>query len=110
MHYGDIYLYAFLQDMPETSEPSHSDSVPTTSSESVLSSKEALKEKQNLPSPLGDTATSNEPQRKKKKDQECISDTSTDKDQVQEDLQLSQHETATNKEVCERELGRWGEV
>ena len=87
--------------MPETSEPSHSDTVPTTSSESVLSSKEALKEKQNLPSPLADTATSNEPQRKKKKDQECISDTSTDKDQ---DLQLSQHETATNKEVCER----WG--
>ena len=76
-------------------------SVTTTTFESVLSSKEASKEKQNLPSSLGDTTTSNESQREKK-DQECISDTSTNKDQVQEDLPLFRHETATNKKVCER--------
>ena len=94
--------------MPGTSEPSLQDIVPTAPSESVLLSNKASLEEQNLPSPLCDTATSIEPQKKKKKHQEYTSDTFTDT--KQENLQLPQHGTAqaptTKKEVCEIKLKR----
>ena len=87
-------MYACLQDMPETSESSLQDSVPTAPAESVLLSNEASLEEQNLPSPLGDTATSIEPQKEKKKHQEYASDTFTDMEQLQEILLLPQRGTA----------------
>ena len=94
--------------MPETSESSLQDSVPTAPAESVLLSNEASLEEQNLPSPLGDTATPIEPQKEKKKHQEYASDTFTDTEQLQENLLLPQSGTAqaptSKKEVCEIKL------
>ena len=77
--------------MPETAEQSLPDSDPITSSESVLLNNEASQRPQNIPSPLSDTATSVELQQKKEKHQDDVSETPTDPEQLQENLQLPPH-------------------
>ena len=93
--------------MPETAEKSLPDGDPITSSELVLLNNEAS-QRQNIPSPLSDTATSLEPQQKK-------DETTTDPEQLQENLQLLPCEiaqaSATKKKkvnmcVCVREKCR----
>ena len=78
----------------------------------MLLNNEASQRQQNIPSPLSDTAISVEPWQREEKHQDDVSETPTDPEQLQENLQLPPCETvqasATKKEVSEHDRERGG--